>query len=725
MINKISKKYRQSYTFQIENKDCGVAALSSIIKYYGSFYSLATLRELAQTSKDGTSALGIIKAAEKIGFDTYVIKANQSLFKIKDLETPFIAHVIKDRKQLHYYVVYEIQHNYLVIGDPDPNKKIFKMELTTFLNEWTGVTIFLKPNGKYNVFKERNAGLFSYFPIIIKQKILILKIIFSSLMISFISIIGSFFIQQLIDYYIPNKLLNQLEIITLSLITSYIIQQFFFFFRDYYLAQLNQRLSFDIAFSYLRHILNLPLNFFDTRQTGEITSRFTDGNIIIEALASTILSLFLDISTIFIVGTFLFFQNKQLFAVTLLSMPIYCIIISCFIKTIDKLNKRVFEANASLNSAIIDDINGIETIKSLTAESKCLKQIKTQLQLYLLEILKLNKTSTIQSSLKQTTHLVLNVVILWFGSKLIINDLMSIGLLVAYTSLLVFFTSPLENIINLQSKIQSAKVASCRMKEVFNVKAENNKHDESRHQLGSIQTISCQNLTLNIDNSKAILKDINITITANEKICFVGPSGSGKTSLAKLFVRFYKPTFGTISIDNCPISKINLVKLRQNIHYLPQQVYLFKGTILENLTFGAEQIINFEKIKNICKMICIYDEIQSLPLGFNTEISDFSGLSGGQKQRIALVRALLTESPILILDEATSGLDQLTEKRIIDYLLTLKNRTIIFIAHRISIARKVDRIIVFNQGKVIEEGTHSELWNNEQSSYHKLFHDEL
>ena len=214
------------------------------------------------------------------------------------------------------------------------------------------------------------------------------------------------------------------------------------------------------------------------------------------------------------------------------------------------------------------------------------------------------------------------------------------------------------------------------------------------------------------------LSDLNLTIKQGEKVSLVGISGSGKTTLAKMIVNFYEPNQGNIRLGNMDLKMIDKKQLRQYINYLPQQSYIFSGSILDNLTLGASPDITQEDILMACQIAEIRADIEAMPLGYQTELSDGAGLSGGQKQRLALARALLTQAPILILDEATSGLDVLTEKKVINNLMKLTDKTIIFVAHRLSIAKQVDRVIVLDKGKLIEEGSHQELINKQGFYYH-------
>lgn len=712
--------YKRTFVPQIDARDCGVAALASIAKFYGSDYSLAHLRELAKTNKEGTTALGIVKAAKEMGFETRAIQADMSLFDMDDVPYPFIVHVNKEGKLQHYYVVYHNKKDHLIIGDPDPTVKVTKMTKERFASEWTGVAIFLAPEPSYKPHKDKKNGLMSFLPLIFRQRALIFYIVLASLLVTLINIGGSYYLQGILDEYIPNQMKSTLGIISIGLIITYILQQMMSFSRDYLLTVLSQRLSIDVILSYIRHIFKLPMSFFATRRTGEVISRFTDANSIIDALASTILSLFLDVSILTIVGGVLSVQNTNLFLLSLISVPIYIIIIFAFMKPFEKMNNDVMQSNSMVSSAIIEDINGIETIKSLTSEESRYQKIDSEFVDYLDKSFKLSKYSILQITLKQGAQLILNIVILWFGAQLVMNGHISVGQLITFNTLLSYFTNPLENIINLQTKLQSAKVANNRLNEVYLVESEFSNSQTLTDSQFLTGDIRFEDLSYKYGFGRDTLSDINLTIKQGDKVSLVGISGSGKTTLAKMIVNFFEPYKGRITINNNDLKLIDKKTLRQHINYLPQQAYIFSGSILENLTLGANQLISQEDIIRACEIAEIRQDIEQMPMGYQTELSDGAGLSGGQKQRIALARALLTKAPVLILDEATSGLDVLTEKKVIDNLLAMADKTIIFVAHRLSISERTNQVIVLDQGKVIETGSHHELMTK-QGFYHHLF----
>lgn len=712
--------YKHTFVPQIDARDCGVAALASIAKFYGSDFSLAHLRELAKTNKEGTTALGIVKAADEMGFETRPVQADKTLFDMSDVPYPFIVHVNKEGKLQHYYVVYQTRKDYLIIGDPDPSVKITKMSKERFFSEWTGVAIFLAPKPSYQPHKDKKNGLLSFLPLIFKQKSLIAYIVLSSLLVTIINIGGSYYLQGILDEYIPNQMKSTLGIISIGLIITYILQQAMSFSRDYLLTVLSQRLSIDVILAYIRHLFELPMSFFATRRTGEIISRFTDANSIIDALASTILSLLLDVSILILVGSVLLAQNPNLFLLSLISVPIYMFIIFSFMKPFEKMNHDVMQSNSMVSSAIIEDINGIETIKSLTSEENRYQNIDSEFVDYLEKSFKLTKYSILQTNLKQGTKLVLNVLILWFGAQLVMSSKISIGQLITFNTLLSYFTTPMENIINLQTKLQSAKVANNRLNEVYLVESEFQVQENPVHSHFLMGDIEFDDLSYKYGFGRDTLTDINLTIKQGDKVSLVGVSGSGKTTLAKMIVNFFEPYKGQITINHQDIKNIDKKILRRHINYLPQQAYIFNGSILENLTLGGNNMISQEDILKACELAEIRQDIERMPMGYQTQLSDGAGLSGGQKQRIALARALLTKSPVLILDEATSGLDVLTEKKVIDNLMSLTDKTILFVAHRLSIAERTNRVIVLDQGKIIEVGSHKELIQA-QGFYHHLF----
>ena len=680
------------YISQVDQRDCGVAALAMILKNYGSSYSLAYLRELAQTSREGTSALGLVEAGKQLGLETQAIRADLGLFKQEKLSYPFIVHVVKDGGLQHYYTVFGQTKGQLIIGDPDPSKKVIKMSLEDFDKEWTGVALFFEPGENYIKYKEEVPGLLSFLPILFRRKSLIAVIVLLSFLVTLVNIIGSYYLQSIIDRLIPQEDYALLTMISLGLCIAYIAQQVFTFFKDYLLHRLGNYLSISVILPYIKHVLSLPISFFGSRRTGEITSRFGDANTIIDALASTILSIFLDVTIVITLAVALILQNRSLFLMTLTVVPLYVLIILAFYKLFEKENYQLMEANSQVNTAVIDDLRGIETLKSLRVEERRYQEIEVKFHDYLKKSLSKAKWQLTQDGLKTGVQLVFNVFILWYGAQLVMEGQLSSGQLITYNMLLNYFTTPLINIINLQSKIQQAKVANNRLQEVYVV----NKEEKGQLKDLSFKQLDLKGVSHRFSYQQETLHNIDLTINKGEKIALMGQSGSGKTTLAKILSGYHTKSSGHVSLDKGPISQ---AELRQLVTYVPQQTYVFTGTILENLLLGLEGEVDEQVILRACEQANILDDIQKMPLGFQTQVSEDGGLSGGQKQRLAIARALLSKQPILIFDEATSGLDSDTESRVMANLAKIK-RTMIFIAHRNSVRQHVSRVVTMVSGQI-------------------------
>ena len=704
-------KYKSVYVPQVDEMDCGVACLAMILKQYQSRVSLAHLRHEARTNLEGTTALGLVKTAQKFNFKTEAVKDDMSLFNEDTIQYPFIVHVLKQGELLHYYVVLKNTKNYLVIADPDPSVGIIKMPKDKFAQEWTGIALFMVPNEDFEPIKEKKNNLWSLFPYMFKQKRLMINIILAALLMTIISICSSYFVQGIIDTYIPDGTYQTLSILAVGLLIAYIFNSIFSYGQNFLLNVLGQRLSIDLNLQYIRHIFELPMEFFVTRRTGEITSRFSDASRIIDALASTVISLFLDLAIVIVMGLVLAAQNTTLFGITLLALPVYAIVILGFTKKFEKLNDEQMESNAVLSSSVIEDIQGIETIKALNSEDTRYRRIDSQFVNYLKKSFKYSKTESLQTALKTFIQLSLNVIILWVGARVVMQGEMSIGQLMTFNALLSYFIDPLQNIINLQPRLQSASVAQNRLNEVYQVQSEFNADTSIQNSAALEGMIEYKHVDYRYGYGTDVLKDINLKIKPDEKLAIVGMSGSGKsTMMVKLLVDFFSPSKGEVTLNGHATSEVNKHTLRSYVNYVPQTPYIFSGTVKENLLLGCRADISEEEVIKACQIAGIDQEIANLPLQFETKLDENAKiLSGGQKQRLTIARALLSPAKVFIFDEVTSGLDTITEKRVVDNLMKLKDKTIIFIAHRLAIAERADKVVVIDKGQIVEEGSHEEL----------------
>ena len=707
--------------YQQDEKDCGVACIAMILKHYKTEIPIQKLRDFSGTDLDGTSAFGLKKTFEKLNFECLAIQADNSVWKEKELPLPLIAHVLIDDSFMHYVVVYDVKGDFLYIADPAKGRH--RQSIESFQKNWTGVLLLPTPKESYQPSKEKVAGLSSFLPIIWRQKSLVFHIVLASLFITFFGIGASYYFQGILDYFIPNQALSTLNIVSAGLIIVYLFRVLFEYSRSYLLVLLGQRMSMSIMLEYFKHVLSLPMNFFSTRKSGEIISRFLDANKIIDALASATLSVFIDIGMVIIVGTTLAIQNVTLFLITLVSIPFYLLSIISFVKSYEKANQEEMGAGATLNSSIIESLKGIETIKAYNGELKVYHRVDSEFIKLMKKSFKTVTLDNVQQGIKHAIQLISSAVILWVGSYSVINGSITLGQLITYNALLVFFTDPLQNIINLQVKMQAAQVANKRINEIFAVESEkiSENNEQNINEQVFHQGITIENMSFSYNLKSPTLKNISCVIPPHSKVALVGVSGSGKSTLAKLMVRFYNPTDGSINYGNTNHLDIGFNQLRNHVTYVPQESFFFSGTIIDNLTFGVEKTQSFERIMEVCDAVHLSEFINQQPLRYNMVLEEgATNLSGGQRQRLAIARALLKDSDILILDEATSGLDALLEQSILDNLFKLEDKTLIFIAHHLSIAKSCDKILVLHEGLLLEQGTHEELRYN-QGIYQKLW----
>ncbi len=484
---------------------------------------------------------------------------------------------------------------------------------------------------------------------------------------------------------------------------------------------LGQKMDVSILFGYYNHMIRLPMKFFSTRKTGEIISRFSDADNINDAVAETVLTLMLDVIMSVIGGIIVYFQNQYLFAVSVVILLFYLIIVFSFKGVLKKINNEVLENNSQLTSLIIQSINGIETIKSYNLEKRIQDETEFKYLKVIKSSLKRTKISIFLGTLSGLVELFGNMLIIWIGAAQVINGKLTLGEMLVFNTLLGYFTGPVKSLIGLQPTIQVAMVSADRLGEVIDLDLEQTEEKLIPKNLKG--DIEIKNLDFRYGTRELILKNINMEVKKGEKIALVGESGSGKTTLAKLILKFYDFEKGEININNFNIKDIDIIFLREKIAYISQDIFLFNKTIKENLILNDE--IDIEEVIELAKKINAYDFINQLPQRFNYTIEENgANLSMGQKQRLSILRALLKKPDILIMDEATSNLDTITESIIQNTLNNLNlEMTIIIIAHRLSTIRMCDRIYVLDKGEIIEFGSHEELIHM-KGKYYKLLKEQ-
>lgn len=673
------KKY--PFTKQEGLKDCAAACMQMIIKYYNGYISINDLNEMLETTKEGVSAFKIIEVSNKIGFKATGIKLNL-LELIKSVTLPVIAHVVVNNYN-HYIVVYKIDSFKKSVIIADPQSKIKTISFKEFESIWTNVIINLypvKPIEHRNYEKQLN-----YMNIILKNKRTIFQLCYISLIYMILSVIGSFYMKYVFDNFLSNFYLIFTIFILFMIINLYkIITNLI---RTKILINLNKNIDIDLSLDIFSKILSLPYGYYRNRTTGEIITRYTELSKIRETISKTLLTLFLDLPLCITSFIIMYFLNSKLTMISLIAVLLYTIIVIVYNRI---LNDAILEAQikkAEMNTVLIESINGFESIKGLNLYDYIKLKFENKYIKYLKNVIKIDNILNIKENLKEIVNQIIEMIIIFTGVIYVRSETITIGTLMTYNSILVFFLAPIRNLLSLDNSIIESKRIVKRVNEMIK-KEENIKKINIVYGDILIKSLSFK------QNEKIILNKINLHISKGEKVIITGKSGSGKSTLLKILMNYYNDYQGEIKINGINIKSINL----KNI-YISQNETLFTDTIYNNIVLGN----NDSNFSEIVKM-CYVDEIINSNLGYNQIIEENGfNISGGQKQRIILARSIINNFELLLIDEGLNQIDVELERKILKNLFNkFHDKTIIIVSHRLENMDLYDKLIKLENGKVKE-----------------------
>ncbi len=677
------------------SKDCGASALLSIIRYYDGNISLEKLIDITDTTKNGTSFLKMQTAMNSLGFESIGYKVNN----INNLDkfTPFIAQIIS-KNYMHFVVVYQIRKNDIIIMDPAVGKRIISKKEWELL--WTKNILVFKPLKKIPYIKDNKYIYNCIKNLIINNKKIIIQIVLLSIICTIFSCIYSFNLKVLIDK-VMNTDINNLINVTLIFILVLLTKTVSNLIRNHLLVYLNQKLDITLVLNTFKHILLLPYNYYKTKTTGEVISRINDLSYVKNMISKLTLTVFLDLLLFITGGILLFLINSSLFFISVLIIIIYIIIIIIFRPL--KKNKiiEIQENTATVNSHMIENISGVETIKGLNIEKKIIKKFEYIYSKTLNNVLSYNIISNYEMFLKETIELLGLILINYLGIKLIMNNNLTMGSLLTFNSLVVYFINPIKNIIDLDNDYLYAMNSLKRANSIYDIEPLNL---EKRNIYNINGAIEFKNVNFSYNNIDNILNNVNLKINNNEKVLIIGPSGSGKSTLLKLIYKYYKLERNKIFINNIDINDYEIADIRANISLISQKETIWTDSIKNNILL--EQKINYEKFLKVSSYLYVNKIIENKLLGYDSLLEENGcNLSGGERQRIILARTILSSKKIILIDEGLSEIDINLERKILKNLFNnFKNKTFIIISHRMNNMDLYDKVIKINSGmaKVLE-----------------------
>ena len=701
---------RYTYVKQHDATDCAAACLAMVCLHYKKETTITRLRDMMGTDFKGTNLLGLSKCANSLGFITQAVRVDKEGFLSK-YTLPAIANVVTKEGMTHFVVVFKITKKYIVIGDPA--KDLMRVEIDEFYKTFTGAMLILKPDNSFETGKLKGEKIFNRYMALLKpQTKLFVYGIITSLMITLLGIVSSLFNNILFDEILPYKQENVLKLVIIVFLGFNISQVTVSFVRQWMMMHLSIKIDIPLMLGYFKHIYKLPMKFFSTRKTGDITTRFSDAFTIKDVFTNIALTLVLDIGMALITGVILFRMNSGLFAIILFMTIVSIILVFIFKQPYKKINEEQMQQSAVLNSQIIEGLRAVETIKGNANEEVELDNIEKEYIKSLRISYKEGMLSNIQGVISQLISSAGNLILMYFGIMQVLKGNITLGSYMAFNTLAGYFMEPISNLVGLQLSLQEANISMKRFSEILDYEEEQPETEQNLYQdIDKVEgDIEFKHVTFRYGNRKPVLNDISFTIPKGKKVALVGASGSGKTTITKLLLKYYEPEQGEITIDGVDINEISNKSLRRAVSYVPQTIELFSKSIYDNIRV-SRMSATLEEVKEAAKAADAHDFIKKLPMQYYTFLEEAgNGLSGGEKQRIALARAFLKKNEFYILDESTSNLDFATENIIFDMIYNkLKNKSMLIVAHRLATVKNCDVIIVMDHGEIIEQGTHEEL----------------
>lgn len=658
---------------QQDEKDCGVCSLLSIIRYYKGNVSLEQLRLDARTNNEGTTALNLVLASQKYGFDAVGMKV-ENLNDIKRL--PAIAHLNLKKGYSHYVVIEKVTKDKIILMDPAKGKVV--KFLWEFQKEWSGVVLIFYPKQKIMVLKN-DVTLFTIFKkVFISEKNLIKIIVLVSFLLTIFTIALGYYFQMFNSLYLNKYPINYLKVLVLVFAIFTCFKLFLTYYRSYLENHLNKNIDCLITSDFLKHLFNLPLNVITSRKSGEILSRVNELTSIKGLITEIFITYTLDF-LIVVITTFLLIRiSSKLFLILFLTTIFYLFVGIITKKSIFEKAYQNISIESEFNNTVLENIKMINSIKNLDAVDGTLNKIERKLTHYLYDTYKvntiLNKINIFKVSCYEIGFFLINTFGFYFVYKGIINMID----LITFNALLNLYFEPLKNIVDSIPKYSFMKASITKINDFLGVRAEILGEEASTDGYD----ISINNLNYSYNKYQNVLKSVNLNIKEGEFVLLQGASGSGKSTLCSILNKYITDYTGDILFGKMNYKDLSIKTIRENIVYVGQNENIFTGSIKENITFGNKvSDLNFDKICKICK---VDDVANKKTFSYESLIgSDEGNISGGEKQRIILARAVLKDFNVLILDEALSEVDIKLELEILKSIRdNYKDKTIIYISHK-------------------------------------------
>lgn len=683
----MARVMRYPIVHQQDGADCGPAVLSMLAAYHGKRVSLARLRELAGTDRQGTNLAGLGAAAEQIGFQARPVRATREA--LEDITLPAVGHW-RENNRNHFVVIYRVSPKRVIIGDPAAGLR--KLSSEEFERNWTGVLLLLTPTVRLRDIIQLKSSFSRLCSLLLPHRRLFLDALLAAVLMTILGLTSSFFIQALVDFVFVLGRKPALNWLGLGMLLVSLSRAGFLGLRSYLLAHLSQRIDAETVPGFHRHLLGLPLTFFSSRRTGEILSRINDAIKIRVAVSAITLSVIVDSLLVLTTAAIMSWLNWELTLRSLQLIPALAGIVWLLNKPMKRHQRSAMEKAAEVEAQMVETIGAIHTLKAFRAEPRA--QLRTEAGFA--EMLEASHRAQLIAAHSTTVSSLMagmsGLGLLWFGGHSVLEGGLTVGQLMAFHTMLGTILGPIERLANANQSIQDAIIAADRLGEVLDLDLEMQRQRTNGLDRAIAGGIEFKNVTFQYGSRAPVFRNFNLQIQAGESILILGESGSGKTTLVNLLGRFFEPTSGRVLIDGIDAQDYTFDCLRREIAFVPQDIVLLNGSIADNIRLGCPAA-GAADIRAAARAARIDEFIDRMPHGYDTLVGERGlALSGGERQRIAIARALLMNPSILVLDEPTSHLDGQSELAVQSLIDQRRGqRTTIVISHRpLHVSRLID-----------------------------------
>lgn len=701
-INNVNK---YPIIIQQSEEDCGAACLASIAKYHGRTLTINRIREIIGTNQQGTTLLGLKQGADTIGFNARSVKANPEILKqIDRAPLPAVIHW----QGYHWVVLYGKQGDKYIIADPAIGIRFLsEKELTEAWEDWVCLLVEPDPKRFFSEADEKVSNISRLLRRVWYYRQIIFQVFLLNIVLGLLSIASPFLVQILTDDVLVRGDFQLLTSVVVAVIVMNIFSSCLELVQSNMIAHFAQRLELGLVMEFCRQILRLPLNYYETRRSGEIVSRLTDIKEINQLVSQVIVSF---PSQFFIALISLIVMCIYSFSLTIVAVfmaVVMTLSTVALLPILQQKTRNLFALEAETQGVLVETFKGAMTLKTTSSSPQFWEEYQSRFGKLANLSFRTTQIGIVNDVFSGLVSNIGNIFLLWFGSNLVIAEQLSIGQLLAFIAMNQYVSTLVSTSVGLMDELIKVQTATRRLSEVIDYPPEtdgNNKKPEAK--IKDNADIICSNITFHYAGRIDLLENFSVRFPGGKSIALIGESGCGKSTVAKLIAGLYPVQSGNVQVGIYNLQDLDINSLRKQVVLVPQDAHFWSRSIIENFYLAAPGV-TFEKIVKACQISGADEFISRLPDKYQTVLGEFgANISGGQRQRLAIARGIVCDPPILILDESTSGLDPMAESEVLEKLLSYRRgKTTIFISHRPRVINKADWIILLNHGQLELQGS--------------------